>query len=113
MIKISIKPLSVNEAILGRKVKSPKYRVYEKMLTYLLPKLTIPDGKLKIEYVFGFSSSGADIDNPTKLFQDILSKKYGFNDNRIYELTVKKMLVKKGDEYLAFEITSLENKLEL
>lgn len=113
MIKIQIKPLSVNEATLGRKVKSPKYRVYEKTLMYLLPKLTIPEGRIKIDYVFGFSSSGADADNCIKPMQDLLSKKYGFNDNRIYELTVKKMLVKKGDEYLAFEITSLENKLNL
>jgi len=113
MIKIQIKPLSVNEATLGAKVKSPKYRVYEKTLSYLLPKLKIPDGKIKIDYIFGFSSSGADADNCIKTSTDILSKKYGFNDNRIYELTVKKMLVKKGDEYLAFEITSLENKLKL
>jgi len=113
MIKIQIKPLSVNKATLGKKVKSAEYRTYEKVLKFMLPKLSVPEGKLKIDFVFGFSSSGSDIDNPQKPILDILSKKYGFNDNRIYELTVKKMLVKKGDEYLAFEITSLENKLEL
>ena len=113
MIKIKIKPLSVNEATIGRKVKSAKYRVYEKVLKFMLPKLKIPDGKIKIDFVFGFSSSGSDIDNALKTTTDVLSKKYGFNDNRIYELTVKKVIVKKGDEYLAFEITSLENKLEL
>ncbi len=113
MIKINIKPLSVNQSYKGRKFKTKEYTVYSKILSHLLPKLKVPDGKLKIEYVFGFSSSGADADNCIKPAQDLISKKYGFNDNRIYELTVKKVIVKKGDEYLSFEITSLENKLEL
>jgi len=113
MIKIKIKPLSVNNSTYGQKVKTSEYRTYEKILKFMLPKLTIPEGRLRIDYTFGFSSSGSDIDNPVKLLQDILSKKYGFNDNRIYKFTVEKNIVKKGDEYLAFEITSLENKLEL
>jgi hypothetical protein len=29
-------------------------------------------------------SMASDYDNPVKIFQDVLSKKYGFNDNRIF-----------------------------
>ena len=75
--------------------------------------MDLPESKfwhLKIKY--GFSNAGSDLDNPTKMVMDILSKKYRFNDNRIYKLTMHKHLVDKGDEYFAFEFRPLtENKI--
>lgn len=49
----------------------------------------------------------SDIDNPTKLILDILQKRYGFNDKMIYELNLKKEIVKKGKEYFSFCIEKI------
>ena len=108
MIKIDIKPLSVNEAWKGRRFKTDKYKSFERSLLLLLPKIEIPEGKLKVNFEFGFSNRGSDWDNPVKPFQDVLQKKYGFNDSKIYEAIVKKEIVKKGHEYIKFSITEIK-----
>jgi len=75
----------------------------------MLPKkIDIPEGKLKLVLEFGVSSKLADWDNPIKPFQDILQKKYGFNDNRVYEAIVKKVDVKKGEEFISFEFIEIK-----
>jgi len=107
MNKINIKPLSVNEAWKGRRYKTTAYNNYERSLLYLLPCSTIPLGALKIDIIYGFSNTGSDIDNPTKMLLDVMQKKYGFNDSRIYELNIKKEIVKKGDEFIKYSIESL------
>lgn len=104
MNKINIKPLSVNEVWQGKRFKTTAYKSYEKSLLLLLPNFEIPKGKLKIYFEFGFSNSQSDIDNPVKPILDILQKKYGFNDSQVYEMNVKKEIVKKGSEYIKIEI---------
>jgi len=73
----------------------------------LLPPYEIPDGPLSITLEWGFSSAASDWDNPIKPFQDILQKRYGFNDSRVMEAYVKKVKVKKGDEYIIWNITQM------
>jgi len=107
MPKINIKPMSVNQAWQGKRFKTHEYKAYEKECLLILPKVTIPDGKLKVELVFGFSSKLSDADNPVKCFIDILQKKYGFNDNRIYEYSIKKQDVKKCCEFIEFNFESI------
>jgi Holliday junction resolvase RusA-like endonuclease len=75
----------------------------------MLPKMIVPKGKLKVWYTFGLSSKGGDYDNLVKCFQDVLSSVYGFNDNRIYQATIKKVDVKKGQEYIEFDIQKNED----
>lgn len=107
MVKIQIKPVSVNECYTGRRFKTEIYKWYETELMYRLPgdKFSMPtDCQLKIIYEFGFSSKGSDLMNHEKCLTDILSKKYGFNDNRIYEANLKKRIVPKGEEYLIVNI---------
>ena len=101
---IKIKPLSVNQAWKGKRYKSNLYKSYEKNLLYLLPSIKMPDGKLQLNLVLGFSNKGSDLDNPVKMIQDILSKKYGFNDNLIYRIILNKEIVKKGEEFIKFEL---------
>jgi Holliday junction resolvase RusA-like endonuclease len=48
-------------------------------------------------------SMASDYDNPIKIFQDVLCKKYGFNDNRIFAAHQYKILVPKGEEFIKFE----------
>ena len=103
-MKIEIKPLSVNQAWAGRRFKTPIYKKYERDLLLLLPARFYSSQKLSIKIDFGFSSTASDIDNPLKPFLDILQKKYKIDDKQIYELTVTKTIVKKGFEYINFEI---------
>lgn len=93
MIKIDIKPLSVNEAFQGKRFKTPKYNGFQKEMLLKLPMINNPlNGMLKVNIVYGFSSKLSDIDNPTKMLLDCLVKKYGFDDRQIYELSQKKRL---------------------
>lgn len=107
-MKIDIIPLSVNKCWQGKRFKTPEYKKYENNVLFLLPKLNIPkEIKLKLSLTVGYSSKGSDLDNVCKPFQDILSKKYGFNDNQIYELHMFKNIVDKGKEYIAFEFAQI------
>jgi hypothetical protein len=40
-----------------------------------------------------------------------MQKKYGFNDNEIYELHIKKCIVPKSKEYFIVEMSTLSNKV--
>jgi len=101
---INIKPLSVNEAWKGRRFKTPTYNKYIKDMLLILPPLKVSDSKLELEVTFGLSNRAADIDNPLKCFIDCLQKKYGFDDKMIYRLIVNKDIVKRGNEYINFNI---------
>jgi Holliday junction resolvase RusA-like endonuclease len=107
MHKLEIKPLSVNEAWQGKRFKTPKYSQYEKNCLFLLPKILIPPKPYKLSIEVGFSNSASDIDNVCKPFIDVLQKKYSINDKDIFELNVKKFIVKKGSEYISFDIKSI------
>lgn len=107
-MQIYIKPLSVNEVRQWRRYKTKSYKDYEKKLINMLQDVRFdletkrPIG-IVIEY--GFHTSQSDIDNPTKPLLDILQKRYGFDDSRIYQKVETKMTVWLKWEpyiYLAF-----------
>lgn len=106
MIQLQIKPLSVNQAWRGKRYKTPKYKSYEKDMLFLLPKIKTPDKfkEIHIHIVYGFSTKLSDIDNPCKPFLDCLVKKYGFDDRYITKLLQEKKTVKKGQEFIRFNI---------
>ena len=62
---------------------------------------------LRVELFFGFSSNASDLDNPVKPLIDILQKKYGFNDNQIFELNIRKCIVAKGKEFISITVNNL------
>lgn len=103
MIHIQLKPLSINEAWRGRRTKTEKYKEYEwNCFTYLPKDYEVPEGKLVAMYEFGIATQ-ADWDNPVKALQDILQKKYGFNDKDIMLAIVKKTVVKNGKGFFRFD----------
>ena len=104
MIKLNIKPLSVNQAWKGRRFKTNEYKKYEQDVLFLLPKIKMPNPPYVVYIQFSFSSLASDIDNPTKLLLDIFQKKYGINDKHIVKLILEKVHVKKGDECILFSI---------
>jgi len=107
-MKIYIKPLSVNQVWQGKRYKTPKYKSYEKELLLMLPPLKINFKRdLSVHLTFGFSSTLSDIDNPLKPILDVLQKKYRFDDKQIFELKVKKEIVKKGEEFIELKINEI------
>jgi Holliday junction resolvase RusA-like endonuclease len=108
MVSLNIKPLSVNQCWQGKRFKTQKYLKYELDLIYLLPKITMPQPPYKIYITFGMSNILSDWDNPVKPFQDILQKKYNFNDKDIMEAHIYKKKVKKGEEFINFSIEQID-----
>lgn len=107
MIEIKIKPLSVNEAFKGKRFKTKEYDTFIHTMSVLLPPISLPQAPYSMNIVLGYSSKASDIDNGLKSLLDCLVKKYGFDDREIYQLNVKKEIVKKGSEFIKFEIKSL------
>ena len=106
--KLNEKPLSVNLAWQGKRFKTPAYKRYEKAMFLLMPKACIyQDQMLRVEFFFGFSNKASDLDNPVKLLMDIAQKKYGFNDKMVFELNIRKCIVKKGEEFIQMGIYQL------
>jgi len=109
---LAVKPLSVNKCYTGVRRKSKHYRQYEKDLNLKLNnefQLFSKCAKLKLSIEFGLSNRGADLDNCVKVFQDILQKKYLFNDNQIYSLILNKEIIKKGSEYIKYQLEEINS----
>lgn len=114
---LKVKPMSVNQSYLGRKVKSAAYHKYEKLVLSFLEYTPVPErGLLEINFVFGVSSKLADLDNPIKALMDLLQKLHTFNDNRVFKLSAIKKLVPKGEEFFHYTILpytgNINEKLE-
>ena len=107
MIKLNIKPLSVNQAFQGRRFKTPKYKKYTQDLLMILPALKVSKNDLCLELEFGFSNKLSDFDNPVKPFVDCLQKKYGFNDRQIKQCVINVCHVKKGKDYIKFKLKEI------
>lgn len=111
MIRLKIKAISLNQCYRGRRFKTPLLESFKKEVYYLVPKnLKIPEGKLKVTYIFGTSSKNSDGDNFIKTFQDALAEKYKFNDKKIYKWDVEKIDVLKGKEFIEFLIEPYKQK---
>src|SRR5688572_26985626 len=105
--------MSSNDAWRGRRFKTPEYMAFAHHLWLMLPrKMEIPEGRLQIRFVFGVSSVQSDYDNMIKQAQDVISSKYGFNDNRIFRGIIDKVIVPKGQEFIEFEISALPQAQE-
>jgi len=107
-VRLNIKPLSVNQAFKGRRFKTDAYKAFEKNMLMVLPmSYKVSANKLSLTLRIGFSNKASDLDNSFKQTIDCLQKKYNFNDSQIYEIHAYKEVVKKGSEYIDFEIEDL------
>lgn len=107
-----IKVLSVNQCWKGQRFKTNEYKVYEAQLLYTLPNLPLPAPPYIISFCFGFSNLLSDWDNPVKPLQDILQKKYKFNDKDIYKAIVEKIKVKKGEDFFTVKLENYNKNTE-
>ena len=108
MIKLFIKPLSVNKAWQGKRFKTNDYKKYEEDLLLMLPKIKIINPPYRLNITVGFSSKASDLDNVLKPFLDILQKKYDINDKHIQVLHVEKQIVTKNNEFIYFELLNIK-----
>ncbi len=120
MIKIDIKPLSVNWAYKWKKIKTKALIEYKEELDNIITLEIWEDHfnyidfekkwlALKLNIVWWFSSMWSDVDNPLKPFIDALQESLWFNDNIVYELNVKKTKTKKEEEFILFEIEEVSS----
>jgi Holliday junction resolvase RusA-like endonuclease len=109
LIKKQISPLSVNQCWQGQRFKTKAYKFYEAELLLTLPTQKLPPAPYSIYFEFGFSNVMSDWDNPVKPLQDILQKKYQFNDKDIFEARVVKRKVDKGSEYFLVKLETFKN----
>lgn len=75
------------------------------MVNNSLPDIieTFDKNNMKLRIEFGYSSKLSDLSNGIKVFEDCLVKKYGVDDRNTFEMHIKKVIVKKGFEYIKFE----------
>ena len=102
-IQLHIAPMSVNKAWQGRRFKTKDYKSFEQAVMLMLPCYEIPEGDLAIRIEAGLSRRG-DLDNVCKPILDIITKKYGCNDNRFMEINLVKKIIKRGEGYFNFAI---------
>jgi Holliday junction resolvase RusA-like endonuclease len=112
VIKLEIKPMSTNRAWKGKRFKTDEYKIFERSMLLILPKIKLTEAPYEVIYEFGYSNKANDIDNSIKQTTDILQKKYLFNDKEIYKMVVEKVIVPKGKEYIKFEIKTLTKKAQ-
>lgn len=122
-----IEMVSVNAAIgtatnkYGKVFKyvSKDYREMQNILQYILKGGAIKnDVPLRVEYVFYTARVNSDTDNLIKCLQDILQKKYNFDDRNIYEVEAKKYPVGNKNEGFSLKVFQIKipkiiNELEL
>ncbi len=104
MERIDIKALSVNSCYQGKRFKNQTHKEYVSEVMMQLPIFFIGRPPYKLILEFGLSSKLQDLDNCIKVFQDCLTVKYNFNDRDVYQLEAVKLNVKKGEEYIKFDI---------
>ena len=109
MIKIPLKPLSVNKAWQGRRFKSSYYKQFEKDISKLLPRArkTMKE-EIEIHYTFYLKNYKlSDVDNLIKPLQDqLVAKGYFKDDRQIVFLTAEK--IKSIEDKIEVEIISYE-----
>lgn len=91
-LSIDTPTLSQNQAWKGKRYKSDEYLTFEEEMLWKLPKLTPLDGLLEVHYTFHMKNHKMkDIDNPVKIFTDILVKAGIIKDDRyIYRMIIEK-----------------------
>ena len=106
-VRLNLKPVSTNEMYGGKKFKSKKARQFESDAAILLARNArqriLPNGDLTIHFRFG-TTRQKDLSNNVKLLEDIIARHYGIDDRRFCGQTAVRVPVKKGEEFIIFQI---------
>ena len=107
MFQINTKPLSQNQAWKGKVYKSKAYKDYEQiikvhLMTFKLPRIR-PNTPFYLFLEFG-TPRYQDCSNSIKLAEDIICRHLGVNDNYVMAIFSRKVITKKQDSYIRFNI---------
>lgn len=110
MIRLDLKPLSVNRAWQGRRYKTPEYASWSDSAAWILKanRLETLEGPVSLTVRwFMKTAEMSDIDNPLKVLLDAIVRAGLIKDDRqIFKLTVEK---KKSDtDYIEIELVKIE-----
>lgn len=112
-IRLPLKVVSTNQIHIGRRRKSKPARQFERDIHYLLrakePNQTLPAGELAIHIRVG-TTRRMDVDNCAKLLIDCIARHYGINDRRFTALSIVRVPVKQGEEFITFHIDTFCEK---
>ena len=114
MYVINLQPLSQNQAWSGKRYKSSQYRQYQQDITAYLRTLSLPSIQPKEKYYFYFEFGipyMQDLSNGIKLLEDIISDYLGINDRDVDSIFCRKIITKKIDAYIKFNIFTDEYSL--
>lgn len=112
-MRLDVKSLSVNKCWQGRRFKTTDYKDYERTLLEELPDPAedfVFNQPLHLNMIFGLSNMAADIDNGIKPLQDILQKKYEFDDKWVFSMEIDKYMVPRGREFMFVEFLPYNEK---
>ena len=110
---LPVKPVSTNSMYAGsgiRKWRSSLYMSFEKEVKDYLKNIPIrlPEGGgIEFKGTFGVSYR-FDLDNTLKPFIDILERFYKFEDNRICKIDARKIITKRGSEFIEFDLKATD-----
>lgn len=114
IIRLDIKPISVNQCWQGRRFKTPDYKKYERDASLILScaplKYFSQTGRIELNIRFYFRMVwNKDLDNFLKPLLDILTKNRIIADDRyITKLTVEK--IQSLSDYIEIEIKKCYKK---
>ena len=107
MVILKIKPISTNLIWSGRRYMSAEAKQFKRdcklQLLAKRVKLSV-DGELALHLRFGLSRN-ADVSNCIKLVEDVIADVLDVDDILFVGITATKERVKKGQEFIAFDIT--------
>ena len=109
--RFQVKPLSAN-AMTGRNktYQTAAYTAYQNEIRDELMGIAWPFEAEQVHFDIeaGLSNRGQDLDNIVKPVLDTYQIIYEeFNDNKVYEITLRKTIVPKGDEFLHVRVCRL------
>ena len=114
MFEIPISPLSVNQALAGKRYKTAAYKTYETELSVYFKKLDLPKIRPKDPFYLYFefgTISRQDLSNNLKLLEDCICRYLGVDDRYVMSIYCRKIITKKVDAFIRFNIFGSEHEL--
>lgn len=106
-VHLKAAPVSTNQLYVGKRWKSKRAKQFEhnvaNQLAVFCADKTLPAGELSIAFRFG-TTRRQDVDNSVKCVLDVICKHYGIDDRRFTGISLVRVPVPKGSEFITFRI---------
>ena len=108
ILRIPLKPVSINAAFQGRRFKTKECVKFCEDFMLVMPRKEMVEGVVEVEYHFYMvNHKMVDYDNVIKVTQDMLvKKKYIEDDRKIYKATIYK--IPSDSDFIVVSIKPLD-----